>query len=118
MFEFGTCKSLICGIDSCGRIPELAKKLGVTRLLIVTDQGLIDAGILSSITASLEENGMEYSIFSGVLADPPESLVLEAVAFAEKEKIDGVVGSGGGSAMDVGKLIAVLCDAKQPLSEM
>ena len=54
MFEFGTCKSLICGIDSSKQIPELAKKLGVTRLLIVTDQGLIDAGILSSITASLE----------------------------------------------------------------
>ena len=118
MFEFGTCKSLICGIDSSKQIPELAEKLGVSQLLIVTDQGLIDTGILTPITDSLEAHSLEYVIFSGVLADPPESLVLEAVAFAESKKIDGVVGIGGGSSMDVGKLIAVLCNAKQPLSEM
>jgi len=57
-------------------------------------------------------------LFDGVKADPPQELILSAVAQAKAEKIDGVVSVGGGSSLDTAKLIAVLCNTEQPIEEM
>jgi alcohol dehydrogenase class IV len=53
-----------------------------------------------------------------VVADPPEDMILKAVAQAKEEGVDGVVSIGGGSSLDTAKLIAVLCNVAQPLAEM
>ncbi len=52
-------------------------------------------------------------IYSDVQADPPDTVVLEAAAFAKQENIDVVLGFGGGSSMDVAKLIAILAHPEQ-----
>ena len=118
MFEFSTCQSLVCGAGVSANLPEIAGKLGIKKMLVVTDPGLIKAGLVERVTAPLADGSVQHNLFSAVVPDPPESLVLEVAQIAKNEKIDGVLGLGGGSSMDVAKLVSVLCDASQPLSEM
>ncbi len=62
--------------------------------------------------------GVEVWTFADVVADPPEDMILKAVAEANDEGVDGVVSIGGAAPMDTAKLIAVLCNTEQPLDEM
>ncbi len=107
-FEFSTCSSLVCGVDAISELPALLKSLDVDKVLVVTDPGLLNTGIVSRVEELLFAGDVACSIYSDVQADPPEAVVLHAARFAKDEKITGVVGLGGGSSMDVAKLIAVL----------
>ena len=103
------------GIRHLGR---LCAELGARRVLLVTDPGLMKAGLLDGAQASLKEAGVEIVLFSDVEADPPEAAVEAAVAHARKSAIDAVVGFGGGSSMDTAKLVALLCGAQQALPDI
>ena len=107
--------------------PGAAKRIGASvaqqfpqarRALIVTDNGFLKTGLIDAPMASLRESGLSVSIFSDVVADPPEAVVLQAVADARKHETDLVIGIGGGSSMDVAKLIAVLAGSEQELKTM
>jgi alcohol dehydrogenase len=62
--------------------------------------------------------GIGVTLYDQVVADPPEAVVNEAVAMARDAGCDGVVGFGGGSSMDVAKLLAVLLKGDQPLEQI
>jgi alcohol dehydrogenase class IV len=64
------------------------------------------------------EQGIAVSIFSDVQADPADSVVQAAVDAAVQNKVDGVVGLGGGSSMDVAKLVALLAAGKETLGQI
>jgi alcohol dehydrogenase len=87
------------------------------KVLIVTDRGLVKAGLIDAPRRSLEQQGMVVDIFSDVSADPPEAVVEAAVERARAFQADLVIGLGGGSSMDVAKLVAVLAPGTQPLKE-
>jgi alcohol dehydrogenase len=87
------------------------------RALIVTDAGLLKTGILEAPKRSLEACGMAVHMFTDVVADPPEAVVVAAVEKARAVDADVVIGLGGGSSMDVAKLVAVLTPNSQPLKE-
>ena len=118
MFEFSTCKALICGAGVSGQLPEIASRLRIQKLLVVTDPGLLQTGLVERVLSTLRVGPVGHLLFSDVSPDPPEQLVLEVADLARRESIDGVLGLGGGSSMDVAKLISVLCQDRQPLSEM
>lgn len=90
----------------------------VRSALIVTDAGFLKTGLIDAPASSLRAAGIHVEIYAEVVADPPESLVLQAVAFARKARSDMVIGLGGGSSMDVAKLIAVLAGNTQLLSDV
>ena len=92
--------------------------MGMQRALIVTDPGIIKFGLLDSAVKNLEANNVVLSIYSDVVADPPESVVMDAVAAAQEFGCDGVIGFGGGSSMDVAKLLAVLIKGEQSLADI
>lgn len=107
--------------------PGAAKRIGpfvsqhfpkARRALIVTDNGFLKTGLVETPVAALREAGLTVNIFSDVIADPPEAVVLQAVADARKNETDLVIGLGGGSSMDVAKLIAVLAGSDQDLKSM
>lgn len=87
------------------------------RALIVTDAGFLRTGLIDAPMRDLEQHNLTVKIYSDVVADPPEHVVLSAVEFARQHEIDIVIGFGGGSSMDVAKLIAVLTDSGQALSQ-
>lgn len=86
------------------------------RVLLVTDPGFLATGLTVMPIASLTAQGLQVEIYSDVMADPPERIVLAAVDFARDRAIDLVIGLGGGSSMDVAKLIAVLAASTQPIA--
>ena len=117
-FFFSTVSDVVVGADTSNQLGEMAADLGIKRVLIVTDPGIIQLGLLDSATKSLDTHKIEYSIYSDVIADPPERVVVDAVIAAQAFGCDGVVGFGGGSSMDVAKLLAVLITGEQALSDI
>jgi alcohol dehydrogenase class IV len=117
-FIFETAPKIICEQGGAARLGEIAKGLGVTRLFLVTDAGLVKAGLIEGALASLAACGVPVTVFSDVLADPPEVSVQAAVDAARAAGVDGVVGFGGGSSMDSAKLVALLARTPQALPEI
>ena len=115
--KFNTARSIVCEPGAIGRLGEICADLSSSRVLLVTDPGIVAAGLHEAALTSLTAAGLACSIFQDVRADPPEEIVLNALALARAEKIDTVIGLGGGSSMDVAKLIAGLCKSSQPLAE-
>ena len=118
-FSFSTVKHLISEPGCCYKqLGTIAQGLGIQRALIVTDQGLVQLGMVDPANASLSAVGIPCVIYTDVVADPPESVVEQALAFARAQKIDGVIGLGGGSSMDVAKVIALLTYSEQTLQQV
>ena len=119
-FTFSTVPHIVCEIGSALRLGELVRQHfpNVRHALVVTDAGFLKTGLVDQPVASLKAVDLAVSIVSDVIADPPEAVVLAAVADARARKIDLVIGLGGGSSMDVAKLIAVLAGSDQELKAM
>lgn len=117
-FTFETTPRIVSQIGGAARLGEFAHALGASRLLIVTDAGLVKAGLLQPVLAAMAGNGVAATLFSDVLADPPEQSVLAAVAAAKAIGANGIVGFGGGSSMDTAKLVALLAGTEQALPDI
>lgn len=89
-----------------GKIDTLGAEtrvLGGTRALIVTDAGLARTGFVDRARAALVGAGIDVSVYAGVHENPTTEDVDRCVAFAEAEKIDLIIGLGGGSSLDTAK---------------
>lgn len=119
-FNFQTVPRLICEIGASGRLGQYVSEQfpDCRHALIVTDPGFLKTGLVDPIVASLHSDKRQVSIYSDVVADPPEAVVLQAAAAARQNGADLVIGVGGGSSMDVAKLIAVLLGSDQDLKTM
>ena len=115
-FQFQTTKSILSEVGATAKIGELAKALGVTRAAFVTDKGILAAGIAEPAINSLKEAGIAVILIDHVVADPPEAMILRAVEFARKKRVDGVVSVGGGSSLDAAKLVALFTKSPQEIS--
>ena len=89
-----------------------------TKTMLVTDAGITRLGLADAAISSLNQYGFETIVFDDVAADPAESIILDAAKLAIDEDIGLVVGFGGGSSMDVAKLVAVLAKGEQSLPDM
>ena len=117
-FIFQTCKQLINSPGAIAQLGELCLQQKIARPLIVTDQGIVGAGLLARATAPLAAAGLASVSFSDVVADPPEAVVLAALDCARDNRIDGVIGFGGGSAMDTAKLVALMACSGESLADI
>lgn len=117
-FTFETVPRIVCEQGGARRLGEIAGGLGISRVFVVTDRGLVKAGVIDEALAALEAAGLQPALFSDVVADPPEASVLAAVATAREAAADGVIGIGGGSSMDTAKLVALLACTPQPLAKI
>jgi len=117
-FIFQTAHTIINEAGATSRLGEIAEGLGMTRVLLVSDSGLAKIGLLDKAVAGLKNGVEDVAIFADVLADPPVSNVMAALQLAQDFGVDGVVGFGGGSSMDVAKLVAFLCCSTQTLPDI
>ena len=117
-FLFNTVSDVLSGPGTSGQLGEMAAAMGIERLFMVTDPGIVKFGLLQQAVESLEANNIALHIYSDIVADPPESVVMNAVHAARDFGCDGVVGFGGGSSMDVAKLLAVLIKGEQQLADI
>ena len=117
-FIFNTTQSIISAPGSLSQLGEQCTLRQLSRVLIVSDPTITQLGLLNKALDSLKSEGISWVIYDQVIADPPEHIVTEALAFAQTSSIDGVIGFGGGSSMDVAKLIALLYSGQQTLDEI
>ena len=115
-FQFNTPAGLRFGIglakSSCD---EISKKLG-TRILFITDKGLMSLGLTKPTIDELSNKGL-IEIFDNVEADPSKKTLLSAIEAGKKFNATGVVGFGGGSSMDVAKLAALILGSNEDLEQ-
>jgi len=102
-FDFHAPTRVIYGAGSLSQLGELARELGDTRVLLVTDPGLEEAGHPQRAVASLRRAGLEVFLFDGVEPNPTNVHVEAGVEFAKPLGIDLIVSVGGGSSMDCAK---------------
>jgi len=116
-FSFATTAQLLCEPGAARRLAQLCRQRGVRRVLIVTDPGIVNLGMLDDILPGFTELQLSAAIFSEVNADPSHACVLAAVSRARHIGAELIVGFGGGSSMDVAKLVALLAhpDCEQTL---
>jgi alcohol dehydrogenase len=119
-FTFNTVPRLVSEIGAAAKLGSLVREnfQGIRHALLVTDPGFLKTGQVDPAADSLRAKDIQVTIFSDVVADPPEAVVLQAVTSARAAKVDLVIGLGGGSSMDVAKLIAVLLGSDQELKTM
>lgn len=101
-----------------GRISELAQSAraaGMLRPLLVTDRGLADNPIVAEALAVLAADGLKATLFTGVDPNPTDLNLAQGIATFTSGGHDGVVAMGGGSALDLGKLVAFMCKQTRPV---
>ncbi len=91
------------GSGTIRQLGQEAEQLGGKRALIVTDSGIVQAGHANTAKTSLQEAGIEVSLFDKVIENPTSSCVAECAAIAQESDINLIVGLGGGSSMDTAK---------------
>lgn len=106
---FNNVRQIISGIGASKQLANCCTKLNIhDRVLLVTDGGLASLGLHNPLLEQLSQNGIEAVVYCGVTADPDETIVNEAVKVALDAKATGVIGFGGGSSLDVAKMVALL----------
>ncbi|MDP3847570.1 MAG: iron-containing alcohol dehydrogenase [Pseudomonas sp.] len=107
-FSFATTAQILCETGSVRRLGVLCRERGAQSVLIVTDPGITRLGMLDGLLPGFAAEEVAVQVFDQVLADPPEAVVMAAVEQARGMQAQLVVGFGGGSSMDVAKLVALL----------
>jgi len=114
-FEYGLKTKVSFGVDRVRRLAEDVKEWsGDHRAVLITDPGLVRLGIADRIASLLTDGGVETVLFSNVESDPSSASVDAAAAVIREARARCVVGLGGGSAMDVAKLAALVAGAEHP----
>ncbi len=106
---------IVFGAGTASQTGSEAKRVGATRALIVTDKGVVKTGLVEPVLASLKDAGLEATVFDDVLGNPIEKNVHDGVAAFREAKADIVVALGGGSPLDVGKLVRLGIHHTRPL---
>jgi alcohol dehydrogenase len=102
-FDFQPRTRLVFGSGCAARLGELARELGGSRALVVTDAGIAAAGHLDRAAAALRDAGLEVAVFGDVHENPSDLDVDAAVSAAREARTDLLIGLGGGSSMDAAK---------------
>ena len=103
------------GAGRIKELPEVLEAVGMKRPLFVTDPGLAKLPVVASTLKLLDDAGVTYSVFSDVKPNPVESNLTAGIEVFQKGDHDGVIAFGGGSALDLGKLIAFQARQTRPV---
>ena len=96
-------------------LPDACAKLGISRPLLITDPGLAESDMVQNAMALCAESGLQALPFSELTSNPIGDAVGDAVAAYRASNRDGVIGFGGGSAMDVAKATALMVGQRRPI---
>ncbi len=98
----------LIGIGASKEIPGKIRDLGGKKPLVVTDQGIVNAGILKQVTDLLDAAKMKYEVYDKTIPNPTDENVHEGVEVYKNAKCDSLITLGGGSSHDCGKGIGLV----------
>jgi len=103
------------GAGRIEELPDACRSLGIERPLLVTDTGLRNLPMLRDAVDDCERAGLGIDVFSDIRSNPIGNNVSDGVAMLQAGGHDGVIAFGGGSALDVGKVIAFMSGQSRAL---
>ena len=107
-FNFFLPPYVVFGSGKRSTVPDYASKLGITKALLVVDPFFLATEFYAELQEGLKNAGIQVVPWSGVIPDPTDTSVDEAVHLYRRENCTGVICIGGGSALDTGKSVAVV----------
>jgi len=116
-FQFRTPGSIMSAPGGVAQIGVDYALRSARRVLLITDATLVDLGIAGRVEKPLREEGIEVFTFAEVEPEPSAETVRRATAFGREHGVDAVVGLGGGSPMDVAKLVALFVRTPQTIED-
>jgi len=105
-WNFYSAGRIVFGSGVIRRLAQFVQPWQAKRALIVTDATLVRVGVVAEVTSPLQSAGMTVDLFDGGAPEPSFAIADEAVAMAQKARPDIVVGVGGGSNLDLAKIVA------------
>ena len=105
-WTFHSAGQLLFGPNASRQLGDVAARLRVRRLLLVTDSNLLRAGLHEPIHVPLSESGVRVEVFSGGEPEPSLRAADACIEVAQDFKPDAILGLGGGSNMDLAKITA------------
>lgn len=115
--HFNVPSTLIIGGGVRGELPKQIKRLQASRVLLVTDQGVVQLGLAEKIVSLLESTQIRVSVFSDVQPDPTNRNVLDGLDQFRNSGAEMIVALGGGSSMDAAKVIGILTSNPLPMNQ-
>jgi alcohol dehydrogenase len=110
--NFGFPTPVRFGAGRVKELPAFCKGANISKPLFVTDKGLVSTPMVAEIIANLKSAGLNPGVFSDVRPNPTEDNVLEGCKAFRDGGHDGVICFGGGSALDTGKMVALMHSQK------
>jgi alcohol dehydrogenase class IV len=107
---------VVFGPGAIQRLPAQVARLKMRRPLVVTDAGLVKAGIAQRVYDVLKSAGVEFAVFDRVQLDPTEKDVFAGLEAYRQHQCEGIIALGGGSPLDAAKLVQLLTTHEPPLS--
>lgn len=115
---FRTAETLVTGSGSISKIGEEAKKLNATKVIIITDKVIRQTGLLSKVINPLEEAGLATDIIDDVVPEPPFENLEQMITQIEGKGYDLLVGVGGGSALDIAKVLSIMLTNSEDVRDL
>ena len=107
-YEFRITTQIVYGRNTAARIGDIVGKVGANKVLLITDKGVSNAGILDCLMSPLKKAGIETVVYDDVEVNPTVQTVDKAYALYSDANCQGIIAVGGGSPMDAGKSAGVL----------
>ncbi len=107
---------IVFGAGALKRLPAQVERLKMRRPLVVTDAGVVKAGLAQRVYEVLRAAGLEYAVFDRVEPNPTEKDVFAGLEAYRASGCDSVIALGGGSPLDAAKLVQLLTTHEPPLS--
>ena len=114
---FRTTKRIVFGLGSIERVGAEVRGLKAKKVLVVTDPGIVQAGLLEPLKYSLQEANITFLLFDGVEPDPRLEVVRQCAEMGRKEGVEALIGYGGGSSLDIAKVAAVMLTNEGDLAQ-
>lgn len=109
--------SIRFGVGSVKNLADYVREFNVARLLLVTDKGVMEAGIIDKVVEPLDAWDVRYSIFHDVQPNPIDRNVMDGLDAYRRNGCDAILGVGGGSPIDTAKAIRVVAGHPGHISE-
>lgn len=114
-FAFHTPHAIVFRPGASADLATVAGSLLGARVLLVTDPGIRKLGLCNPAEEALQSGGATVTVFDSVEADPSHATLMKAVEAGRSADVTGVIGFGGGSSLDVAKLVALLLGSGEDL---
>ncbi len=112
---FQTTSRIVMGAGSLNKLSEEVKRLGGKKVMIITDPGIVNAGMINGIESMLTSSSLEWKLFDSVEPDPKYELAIEAAKAVKDAGADSIIGIGGGSSLDIAKIASILVTNTDPI---